>query len=349
VGSTRVTATALNTAGFDTCSFTVTVKDVEIPVITCPANITKPNDPGKCGAIVTFSATATDNCPGVTVTADHASGSFFDVGTTTVTVTATDASANTSTCSFTVTVNDVEPPVIHDLGASPRVIWPPNHKLKDVTLNYTSTDNCPGPISCQISVTSNESEGLLGGGSGHTTHDWVVTDDHHLKLRAERSGNGTGRVYTMTVSCTDQHGNTGTATTTVTVPHDLRSGVIRDLIFKDRNKGRSNTSITESNNLPTVANSKVIVMNEEDPDGGTLIRVYPNPSQNYFTVNIETANSTDKISVRLIDVAGRVVEVRNNLAGSQTLRMGNSLRAGLYIAEIRQGRDIKQVKLLKQE
>src|SRR6185503_19440032 len=62
LGTTTVIATALNGAGFDSCSFKVIVTDVQAPVITCPANITLPNAPGQCGAVATFSVTATDNC-----------------------------------------------------------------------------------------------------------------------------------------------------------------------------------------------------------------------------------------------------------------------------------------------
>jgi len=173
-------------------------------------------------------------------------------------------------------------------------------------------------------------------------------------LRAERNGkgndhgSGNDRVYSITVSCTDQHGNTGTSSTTVLVPHDLRSALIRQLLLKDHIKGIANTSGDELNNLST-ANSKLVIMNEEDPESSTIIRVYPNPSRNYFTINIEAANSTNKISIRMIDITGRVVEVKNNLSGSQTLTIGNNLKAGLYVAEIRQGNDAKQVKLLKQE
>ena len=89
-------------------------------------------------------------------------------------------------------------------------------------------------------------------------------------------------------------------------------------------------------------------MNEEDPEKSTLVRVYPNPSTSYFTLNIETGNDKEKISVRLIDVTGRVMETRNNLSGSQVVRIGNNLKAGLYIAEIRQGNSTRQIKLLKQ-
>ena len=144
LGTTIVIATALNSAGYDSCSFKVTVRDVQPPVITCPANITRVNDPGQCGAVVNYTVTATDNCTAVTVTVQPASGSFFPVGITTVNARATDAAGNTATCSFTVTVNDVEPPVIHDLLVTPPILWPPNHNMKNVNVNYTSTDNCPG-------------------------------------------------------------------------------------------------------------------------------------------------------------------------------------------------------------
>ena len=80
-------------------------------VLSCPANISVSNDPGQCGAIVNFpAATFTGNCG--TVTANPASGSFFPVGATTVTVTGQRLDGTSDTCTFTVTVNDTEPPVV---------------------------------------------------------------------------------------------------------------------------------------------------------------------------------------------------------------------------------------------
>jgi hypothetical protein len=286
VGTTTVIATALNAAGYDTCTFQVIVKDVQPPVVTCPANITKPNDPGLCGAVVAYpAATASDNCTGVTITYSKASGSFFDVGTTTVVVRATDGSNNTATCSFTVTVNDVEPPVIHDLAATPPVLWPPNHKMKNVDVNYTSTDNCPGPITCHITVISDEPEN--GTGDGDTAPDWELTDDHHIKLRAERAGNGDGRVYTVTVTCTDQYGNSSSGDKKVLVPKNMSRKDLRQLAFQywTQGHGHGNRTAAES-----ASGANVVIMNEEDPERSTLVRVYPNPSTSYFTLNIETGN-----------------------------------------------------------
>src|SRR5437870_1939374 len=80
------------------------VADLTKPEITCPANITASADLHQCSkANVTFSPSATDNCPGVTTNCTPASGSTFNVGTTPVNCTATDASGNTANCSFSVT------------------------------------------------------------------------------------------------------------------------------------------------------------------------------------------------------------------------------------------------------
>jgi hypothetical protein len=93
--------------GGTTCTFTVTVNDTQPPVITCPANVTVVTPtPGTPCTVATFTTTASDNCPGVTVVCNPPSGSCFPVGVTTVTCTATDASGNTATCSFTVTTFD---------------------------------------------------------------------------------------------------------------------------------------------------------------------------------------------------------------------------------------------------
>lgn len=144
VGTTTNTFVATDAAGnTDTCSFTVTVDDDEDPVVTCPADITVSNDPGQCGAIVAFMASATDNCPGVTTSSIPASGSFFPVGTTMVTVTAVDAAGNTDVCTFNVTVNDTEPPVI-TCPADITVNNDPGLCSAVVTFSATATDNCPG-------------------------------------------------------------------------------------------------------------------------------------------------------------------------------------------------------------
>lgn len=84
-----------------------------------PSNIVENNDPGKAGAVVAFTASASGGAPPVVVMCAPASGSFFALGTTTVNCTATDADEGLDQAivsgSFTVQVIDNEPPTIADL------------------------------------------------------------------------------------------------------------------------------------------------------------------------------------------------------------------------------------------
>lgn len=107
------TVTCATTAG-PSCSFTVTVIDNTPPVISCPPSITVGTSPGKNFAVVDYPiATATDTCGVANVVCLPPSGSTFPLGASTVNCTARDVANNTANCSFTVTVNDVDAPVIH--------------------------------------------------------------------------------------------------------------------------------------------------------------------------------------------------------------------------------------------
>lgn len=224
-GTTTVTATASNGVDPDaTCQFTVTVVDQTPPSITCPQNISIKADANVCYANLSNAAignaTATDNCGGtIAIThTNYPAGNNFLVGTTNIIWTATDGSGNTATCLQTITVGDDQPPVITNASPNPYILWPPNHKMKDVEVRYSSSDNC-GVASCRLEVSSNEP--INGTGDGDTSPDWEIVDDHHVKLRAERAGNGDGRIYTITIICGDEQGNETRETVTVRVAHNI--------------------------------------------------------------------------------------------------------------------------------
>jgi hypothetical protein len=48
--------------------------------------------------------------------------------------------------------------------------------------------------------------------------DWNITGLLTLDLKADRLGNGTGRIYTITIECRDSAGNKATGTVIVKVP-----------------------------------------------------------------------------------------------------------------------------------
>lgn len=221
VGVTTITVTVKDAANnTTTCTTTFTVNDATPPTVTCPANIIQNNDAGLCSAVVTFQPVIGDNCGIASSGCSPSSGSIFPVGTTTVTCSAADAAHNQTSCSFTVTVRDAQPPAITGATANPSILWPANHKMVDVTISYGDTDSCTpaSGITCDLTVSSNEPTD--GKGDGHTATDWTVIDAHHVQLRAERSGTGTDRIYTITITCRDGAGNASTQTVTVTVPHD---------------------------------------------------------------------------------------------------------------------------------
>ncbi|MET0029707.1 MAG: ExeM/NucH family extracellular endonuclease [Candidatus Thiodiazotropha sp.] len=105
-----------------------------------------------------------------------------------------------------------------DVSVTPEILWPANHKYVDVVATVTAVDNFDeNPTISLVSVESNEPDN--GKGDGNTVNDIVILDDFHFRLRAERSGSGKGRIYTITYRVTDACGNSTTRTASVKVPH----------------------------------------------------------------------------------------------------------------------------------
>ena len=193
------------------------------PKITAPPAVTIATGPDatSCGAFISDAvlgiAAASDNCSVTTARTGVPAGNFFPVGTTTVTYTATDGAGNTTSAQQAVTVVDDTPPVISGASVDKPALWPPNHRLVDVTVSYAATDNC-GEVNTALSVSSNEP--VNGMGDGNTATDWEIVDPHHVRLRAERAGSGSGRIYQITITATDSHGNSSSQIVTVRVSHN---------------------------------------------------------------------------------------------------------------------------------
>jgi hypothetical protein len=235
----------------DSCNATTgcvhTFRDTIPPTIVCPAPIII-ECRGNLQSVATVPpATATDVCQpsglvimnSYTPNGANASGSY-PLGTTTVVFTATDAAGNHSRCQTTITIRDTIPPVL-TVVSSPNVLWPPNHRMVTVDSTMVATDNCdPHPMVVLTGVTSSEPDDAPGGGDGNTTSDVqgasVGTADYSILLRAERDGAGSGRVYTVTYQATDASGNATTASSMVTVPHDMRDKAVEPLNLLIQNR-----------------------------------------------------------------------------------------------------------------
>lgn len=216
-GSSSFTCSATSAGGTTVQNVTVN-RDATAPVIATSPNLTV-TATSAAGAVVTYmAATAIDatSPPAINVSCTPVSGSTFAIGTTVVTCTANDQAGNEGTASFTVSVSDTVPPVITSTTPSSGSLWPPNHQMVPVTVSVAATDNVTAAPACTITgVTSNEPQNGLG--DGDTPNDWLISG-LTVELRAERSGKGDGRTYTIAVECSDSAGNTTASSTTVSVP-----------------------------------------------------------------------------------------------------------------------------------
>ena len=112
---------------------------------------------------------------------------------------------------------DTLAPAFKTLTASATTLWPPNHRMVTVSLDAVLVDLLdPAPTARIVGVSSNEP--VDGADDGDTSPDWEITGPLSVNLRAERSGTGTGRIYTIEVEGRDAAGNTTLQTASVTVP-----------------------------------------------------------------------------------------------------------------------------------
>jgi uncharacterized repeat protein (TIGR01451 family)/gliding motility-associated-like protein len=126
IGNTIVTWTVTDSSGNSaTCEQIVTVTDVELPTITCPAPVAVNTDADECTAsgVDLGTPVTDDNCTVASVT--NNAQATFPIGNTIVTWTVTDSSGNSATCEQIVTVTDVELPTItcpEDINACSNII-----------------------------------------------------------------------------------------------------------------------------------------------------------------------------------------------------------------------------------
>lgn len=133
---------------------------------------------------------------------------------------------------------------VHDCGDDstityngPLKMWPPNHKLQDVSVTAHDGDAEPATDDTTLALTFDVLDAV--GGDGGPQHDPdvlyagepVATGNPSatvpFQLRSERSGKGEGRTYQIHATATfDSNPLTSTCSTTftVTVPHDMRGG-----------------------------------------------------------------------------------------------------------------------------
>jgi hypothetical protein len=173
------------------CTFTVTVLDKEIPAIICPADITTVADLGASSTLVSWPAPFTSDNSGFNVSIESVhvvdpktgkvspildnNSNRFSLGTTTVRLTAVDEFGNTNVCTFTITVLDIE---------SPRITCPADVTVNTLTgLAVGKADWVAPAVATSVSDNSNQFVSIVGSARtgqtfplGTTTVTYIATD-----------------------------------------------------------------------------------------------------------------------------------------------------------------------------
>lgn len=177
LGPTRVTCNARDAAGnvAEPCAFTITVEDIEDPIITCPEDVVAKNraDVGVLTALVNYTlATARDNSGNATVFCDPASPAVLPIGAQIITCTATDSAGNNDTCSFEALVVDVSAPKLQ-CGPDVQVVLDQGQATAKVQYTAaTAVDRNNKPLSAQCLPAAGSDFGV-----GATSVVCEATDD----------------------------------------------------------------------------------------------------------------------------------------------------------------------------
>ncbi|MBK9357008.1 MAG: HYR domain-containing protein, partial [Bacteroidales bacterium] len=183
------------------CTYDVTVTDTQLPTMLCPAALTRNTDPGVCSYTATgneFDPTnVVENCPGYTLSNNYTGGStlagaVFPLGLTNVRWVLMDAGMNSTECYIDITIVDNQAPVITtcapaqtaSAGASCQAAVP------DLTGLIALTDNCTQ--NGDFTITQSPAAGTLAGVG----------------------------VTNITITATDEEGNSITCNTSFTVSDD---------------------------------------------------------------------------------------------------------------------------------
>jgi PKD repeat protein len=283
--------------------------------------VARPGGPynGTAGTPVSFNGSSSSDADGTIVSYTWT----FGDGTTATGVTASHAYASNGT----YTVNLV---VVDDMGAAH------SSSTSVVIGNATTTLNAPSGLYLT----------KVSGNSGQIKLTWVDNSNNEQLFRIERSVNPTSG-FTEIAQV-----NANVITYTEKPPQKNTTYYYRVRASSGSTfSAYSNTASTANAIAGTQGQANGAARGERDSDITVQatelnIKALRNPSNGAFHVQIE-GGSTNNISMRVIDMQGRLIEQRQNVQSNQVLYIGQNYAPGVYFIEAMQGAKRKRMKLLK--
>ena len=259
-------------------------------------------------------------------------------GTYAVTAVATDNEGITKVSApvnVTIKVDDVAPVVTVKAGYTS--LWAPDHRYATIRLADLlpgATDNC-GSVSPVTIRRVDSDEAERAPETGDTRNDIVIAGDgQSVQLRAERSGTGNGRVYTVTVGATDAAGNAGVATYRVQVPLEKGQLAVADAVAYTVHANVAARQGAEGDGVAEVAGE---------------VSVYPNPSRGgQVQVSVYSAVRQTGQFTLVNPLSREVLRVEKTLeAGNNRVQLSlEGATPGLYLLQVGKDNRVITRKLL---
>lgn len=183
-----------------------------------------------------------------------------------------------------------------------------------------------------------------------TTQIAVCPNRQYTYTLAALPSNATGLLWEVPAGATLVSGQ-GTLSLTVSYPSTAFSGVLK--VWGTNNCGLSTSARSMTISLPLCPAAPKFAVNSKGASlDATVLPLdavaMPNPTVSQFIIRIQSSDARQAIGLKIYDVNGRVLETRSGLQAGQTIPIGAAYRPGFYIAELIQGTQRKQIKLIKQ-
>jgi hypothetical protein len=119
--------------------------------------------------------------------------------------------------------------------------------------------------------------------------------------------------------------------------------------YTAKTAGTYKAVVTDSYACSKTSNAKTVVVNckmEAALNDEWDAEVYPNPSNNDFTLTVDNSND-ENISLKIYNVIGESTIITGDFKTNNTITFGENLPAGIYFLEIQKGNKTQKIKIVK--
>ncbi|MGZ4097117.1 MAG: T9SS type A sorting domain-containing protein, partial [Bacteroidia bacterium] len=121
-----------------------------------------------------------------------------------------------------------------------------------------------------------------------------------------------------------------------------------DAAFPATAVGANSVIVIQGNTINAlVANTRQESLSEDKAIvNGLEVSASPNPTNNYFTISVNS-NNKEEIMLQVFNQNGQTMDTRRNIIPGSAIRFGDKYIPGAYYVRIMQGKEHKEIKLIK--